>query len=117
MTEESVWIVTRESVDEVPMDGAKGWRQDLTQKATSVFKSYSVSPQKIQEEWARTIRFIGQLIHQAEEQADKEFDMQLDEVTLTVEIDGKGRVGLMGTCNGEANGKGAVTLKFKRSNV
>ena len=116
MTEEPIWIVTRESTDEASIDGEKGWGQSLTQKATSVFRSCSVSPQKIQEEWTRTMRFIGKLIHQAEQQADSEFNMQLDEVTLTVEIDSKGRVGLMGACDGEASGKGAITLKFKRSN-
>jgi hypothetical protein len=115
MSEEPVWIITRDSVDTAPIDGEKGWGQGITQKAASVFKSCSVSPEKIQEEWTRTIGFIGKLIHQAEKQADGEFNMQLDEVTLSVEIDGKGRVSLMGACNGEANGKGAITLKFKRS--
>ena len=116
MIEEPIWIVTRESTGEASIDGEKGWGQDLAQKASLIFKSCSVSPQKIQEEWTRTMRFIGKLIHQAEQQADSEFNMQLDEVTLSVEIDSKGRVSLMGACNGEATGKGAITLKFKRSN-
>jgi hypothetical protein len=115
MLEESIWIITRESIDTAPIEGEKGWGQGITHKAVSVFKSCSVSPDKIQAEWTRTIGFIGKLIHQAENQADDEFNMQLDEVTLSVEIDGKGRVNLMGACNGEANGKGAITLKFKRS--
>ena len=117
MAEESIWIVTRETVEDSPSEeGQKGWGRDLVEKAaTSALKSSPVSINKIKKEWLRTLRLIGQLIHQAEEEAGGEFDMQLDEVTLAVEIDGKGRVGLIGTCNGEANGKGAITLKFKRA--
>ncbi|MEO1389873.1 MAG: hypothetical protein AAFV85_21255 [Cyanobacteria bacterium J06634_6] len=116
MVEESIWIVTRDSVEDSPLrEGQKGWGRDLAQKAASAFVACPVNAEKIQKEWLRTLRFIGQLIHQAEEEAGGEFDMQLDEVTLAVEIDSKGKVGLIGTCSGEANGKGAITLKFKRA--
>jgi len=117
MAEEPIWIVTRETSDASLPEGKKGWGQDLTQKATSVFKSCSVSPEKVQEEWSRTIRFIGKLIHQAEKQAGGDFNMQLDEVTLSVEINGKGKVSLIGACDAESGGKGAITLKFKRPNA
>lgn len=116
MAEEPIWIVTHEPTDMPMQDGEKGWGKELTQKVTSTFKSYPVSSEKIQEEWSRTMRFLGKLIHQAEEQASGTFDMQLDEVTLAVEIDGKGKVGLVGACNGEISSKGAITLKFKRAN-
>ena len=117
MAEEQIWIVAREAVDASFGEGEKGWGQDLAQKVTSAFKSCPVSSEKIQEEWSRTIRFIGKLIHQAEKQAGGEFNMQLDEVTLSVEINGRGKVSLIGACDAEANGKGAITLKFKRSNA
>ena len=39
--------------------------------------------------------------------------MQLEEVELVVEVNGKGQVSLLGT-GGELGGKGAITLKFKR---
>lgn len=117
MAEEPIWIVTREAVDISSDEGVKGWGPDLAQKVASVLKPCPVSPEKIQEEWSRTIRFIGKLIHQAEEQAGGEFNMQLDEVTLSVEISGKGKVSLIGACDAEASGKGAITLKFKRSNA
>jgi len=41
--------------------------------------------------------------------------MQLDEVTLALEITTKGQVSILGACSGEASGKGAITLKFKRA--
>ena len=39
--------------------------------------------------------------------------MQLDELELTVEINGEGQVSLLGT-GGKVGTKGAIKLKFKR---
>ncbi len=114
MTEEPIWIVTRDSVDTDSIGGKKGWGQDIAQRVVSALKSNPVSPERIEKEWTRTIGFIGKLIQQAESSADNDFNMKLDEVTLSVEIDGKGKVSLIGACSGEAIGKGAITLKFKR---
>jgi hypothetical protein len=114
MSDELIWIVTREDENEA-IGGEKGWGQDQAKKVLSVLKLKPVDPEKLKQEWNRTMRLVGQLIQQAEQQAGGEFGMQLDEVTLAVEINGKGQVSLMGACSSEANGKGAVTLKFKRS--
>ncbi len=40
--------------------------------------------------------------------------MQLDEVELSVEINGEGQISLFGIGGGKAGGKGAMTFKFKR---
>jgi hypothetical protein len=113
MPEEQVWIATWDSADS--LEGQKGWGQDVTRKVTSLLNLNPVNPETISAEWNRTMRLIGSLIQQAEEQAGSQLDMQLDEVTLVVEINSKGQVGIVGTCSGEASGKGAITLKFKRS--
>jgi len=41
-------------------------------------------------------------------------DLQLDEVQLSVEINAKGEVGILGT-GGSVGGSGAIRLTFKRN--
>jgi hypothetical protein len=113
MAQEPVWIVTRDS-EETDLGGEKSWK-DWGEKATSRLHLKPVDPELLQREWNRTMNFLGQLIRQAEQQAGGEFGMQLDEVTLSVEINSRGQVTLLGACTAEASGKGAITLKFKRT--
>ena len=113
MSDEPIWIVTRDDQD-IEIGGEKGW-QDWSEKVSSALHLKPVDPEKLKHEWNRTMRFVGQLIHQAEQQAGGEFGMQLDEVTLAVEINSRGQVNLLGACTTEASGKGAITLKFKRT--
>ena len=121
MTDEPIWIVTRDDVADETIEGAKGWGQDLARRGeelvekVSVLKSKAIDPEKLKQEWSRTMRVVGQLVQQAEQEAGGNFGMQLDEVTLAVEINGKGQVNLLGACSSEMNGKGAITLKFKRA--
>jgi hypothetical protein len=42
--------------------------------------------------------------------------MHLDEIELSVEINGEGKVSLIGS-GAKAGGKGAITLKFKRTEL
>lgn len=54
------------------------------------------------------------VVEEAFEKTEKpKSGMRLDEVELSVEINGKGQVNLLGT-GGEAGAKGAIVLKFKR---
>jgi len=117
MSDEPIWIVTRDELEaeNTEAEGGKGWGQDQSKKFFSALKLKPVDPEKLQQEWNRTMRIVGKLIQQAEQQAGGEFGMRLDEVTLAVEINSKGQVNLMGACSTEASGKGAITLKFKRS--
>jgi hypothetical protein len=112
MSDEPIWIVTHD--EDGTAGGEKGWKDELA-KRISVLKPQPVDPEKLKQEWNRTMRIVGQLIQQAEQEAGGSFGMQLDEVTLAVEINGKGQVNLLGACSSEASGKGGVTLKFKRA--
>ncbi len=114
MPDESIWIVTRDDVSSEASVGEKNWR-DWSEKVSSTLNLKPIDPEKLQHEWSRTMQFVGQLIRQAEQQAGGEFGMQLDEVTLAVEIGSRGQVNILGACTTEANGKGAITLKFKRA--
>jgi hypothetical protein len=114
MPDEPIWVITRDESEETSIEGGKGWGQEQAKKILSTLKIKPVDPERLKHEWNRTMRVVGQLIQQAEQQAGGEFGMQLDEVTLAVEINSKGQVNLMGACSSEASGKGAITLKFKR---
>ncbi len=114
MSEEQIWIIARDDTEDESIEGSKGWGQDIAQKVAAL-KPQPVDPERLKQEWNRTMRVVGQLIQQAEKEAGGSFGMQLDEVTLGVEINGKGQVSLLGTCSSEASGKGAITLKFKRA--
>lgn len=113
MTSEPIWIVTRDDAEEETLEGAKGWGEDLYEKV-STLKLKLIDSAQLKQEWNRTMRVIGGLIQDAEKEAGGSFGMQLDEVTLAVEINAKGQITLLGACTSEANGKGAITLKFKR---
>lgn len=114
MPEQEVWIITRDDSEGNSTDGAKGFGKDFVAKV-SALRTKAIDPEKLKQEWSRTMQVVGQLIQQAETEAGGNFGMQLDEVTLAVEVNGKGQVALLGVCSSEASGKGAITLKFKRS--
>ena len=61
------------------------------------------------------LQLVGRLFKQVDQQTCAESDMKLDEVELSVEISGEGEVKLV--AGGKAAGKGAIKLKFKRSDA
>jgi hypothetical protein len=111
MSDEPIWILTRDEYE--AEDGAKGVWDDIGRGVSSL-RARSIDPELLKQDWNRTMRLIGQLVRQSEQEAQGSFNMQLDEVTLAVEIVGNGKVNLLGACTSEAGGKGAITLKFKR---
>jgi len=108
MTEEWIWVVT----DDKPEDDSSD-RKGLLDKFSGL-KRIRVDSEKIEAEWNKVLGVVGRLLLEAEQQVGNKSGMQLDEVTLAVEINGKGQVSLMGV-GGESSGKGAITLKFKRT--
>ncbi|MBD2165450.1 hypothetical protein H6G04_13685 [Calothrix membranacea FACHB-236] len=66
---------------------------------------------KLQQEMKGFLQAMREMLDEAEEPNSK---MQLDEVELSVEINGEGQVSLFGLGGGKAGGKGAMTFKFKR---
>ncbi|GBF82268.1 Pepco domain-containing protein [Aphanothece sacrum] len=57
--------------------------------------------------------FIGAMREMLDEADPPNSQMRLEEVELSVEINGEGKVSLLGI-GGKAGGKGAMTFKFKR---
>lgn len=61
------------------------------------------------------LQLISRLFKQVDQQISSDSDMKLDEVELSVEVSGEGEVKLV--AGGKATGKGAIKLKFKRSDA
>ena len=69
-----------------------------------------VEVSKLKQEMKGFLQAMREMLDEAEQPNSK---MQLDEVELSVEINGEGKVTLLGF-GGKAGGKGAMTFKFKR---
>ncbi|MFM8294551.1 MAG: hypothetical protein ACKN9E_08405 [Microcystaceae cyanobacterium] len=110
-TEPSIWIITATESDEAT-GGKSGFDQGPSYEppALNRHQRSQVSAQTLQANMAEFLTVVEAAFTKAEQSQAK---MQLEEVELVVEVNGKGQVSLLGT-GGELGGKGAITLKFKR---
>ncbi|MGK7895174.1 MAG: hypothetical protein AB4372_16515 [Xenococcus sp. (in: cyanobacteria)] len=69
-----------------------------------------VEVDKLKREMKGFLQAMREMLDEADPPDSK---MQLDEVELSVEINGEGQVSLFG-CGGKAGGKGGMTFNFKR---
>ncbi|MDY6939672.1 MAG: hypothetical protein SWY16_18720 [Cyanobacteriota bacterium] len=65
-------------------------------------------------EMERLINVVERLVNRSSDR--KKYAMQLEEIELSVEIDGRGKVSLVGA-GLDMGGKGAIKLKFKRKSL
>ncbi|MGB3651282.1 MAG: hypothetical protein WBA41_08730 [Rivularia sp. (in: cyanobacteria)] len=77
----------------------------------AIVKRKAVQVTKLKQEMKSFMQAMREMLDEAEEPNSK---MQLDEVELSVEINGEGQISLLGIGGGKAGGKGAMTFKFKR---
>lgn len=115
MAEETIRIVT----DDTPQSEGAKTGQDIAQMwdvevqpAVSAKSGTDVSVDKLEQEMARFMQQVDGWFSRAEQIADMKY-MQLDEVELTVEINGEGKVSLFGA-GAKVGGKKGITLRFKR---
>ncbi|MBW4641741.1 MAG: hypothetical protein KME23_01730 [Goleter apudmare HA4340-LM2] len=80
-------------------------------KGELVITRRKVEVTKIKQEMKGFLQAMREMLDEAEETNSK---MQLDEVELSVEVNGEGQVSLFGMGGGKVGGKGAMTFKFKR---
>ena len=111
-TEPSLWIITRDRVEDesgsrAGFDTGASYREI---EPPSGRNRHQVSAQTLQKHMSEFLVVVESAFEKAEQSQAK---MQLEEVELVVEVNGKGQVSLLGT-GGELGGKGAITLKFKR---
>jgi hypothetical protein len=112
----TIWIIT----ESTPLDGARvsgdvGGVLRPPQYIDSSTQVRSAVPiEKLKKEMEDFLRDLGDIFSSAEHQLEQQkTGMCLDEIELSVEVNGEGQIGLFGV-GGKAGGKGAITLKFKR---
>lgn len=119
---ETIWVI----VDETPQTLQEDGSRDATspgnpwiKKAAAVVgvpQAVKVSTQKLEAEMSRFVQIVSRLFSHAEKQVNPQSGLKLDEIEVSVEINGEGEVKLLGT-GGKAGTKGGITLKFKRTDA
>ena len=82
-----------------------------TPKGPLVTTRKPVEVSKLKKEMRGFVQAMKEMLDEAEVPDSK---MQLDEVELSVEINGEGQISLFGIGGGKAGGRGAMTFTFKR---
>ena len=119
---ETMWVI----VDETPQipqgDGSKDatFRGNPFAKgvasAVGATKAVPVSTQKLEAEMSKFLQIVSKLFSRAEKQVNPQSGLKLDEIEVSVEINGEGEVKLLGT-GGKVGSKGGITLRFKRTDA
>ncbi|MGJ5632611.1 Pepco domain-containing protein [Nostoc sp. CALU 1950] len=76
-----------------------------------VITRHKVEVTKLKQEMKGFLQAMREMLDEADQPDSK---LQLDEVELSVEVNGEGQISLFGIGGGKAGGKGAMTFKFKR---
>ncbi|MBN3941269.1 MAG: hypothetical protein V7L21_19120 [Nostoc sp.] len=76
-----------------------------------VITRHKVEVTKLKQEMKGFLQAMREMLDEADQPDSK---LQLDEVELSVEINGEGKISLFGIGGAKAGGKGAMTFKFKR---
>ncbi|KAM3115948.1 Pepco domain-containing protein [Phormidesmis sp. 146-33] len=115
MPEDYLVIVTDEADEaSVPVEGQRGWGEEVRKRFLS-FREVRLPVSQLEQNMNQFLQLMGRLFKQVDQQIGSESDMKLDEVELSVEISGEGEVKLV--AGEKAAGKGAIKLKFTRSNT
>lgn len=111
--EKGIWIIQESDASKSTSD----WGADYEDSAESNRNGF-VSASQLRENVAEFLEVMTEAFNQAEnvtnqpENAEK--GIRLSELECSIEINGKGQIGLFGIGGGEAGAKGAIKLKFTR---
>lgn len=111
MEDDYLLIITDDIAVSEPIEGQKGWGEEF-QKKISKLREVKLPVAELEAKMQSFLQLVVRLFKQAD-QIGSTSDMQLGEVELSVEISGEGEIKLV--AGGKAAGKGAITLKFVRS--
>jgi hypothetical protein len=116
MAEDYIWIVTETPALEGTRDG--GVRRNPYDDADSVAiaprRGVPVQAAKLEQGMSDFLQVMGRVLGQVRQRSQELSGMELDEIELSVEINGEGQVSLLGS-GGKIGGSSGMTLKFKRS--
>ncbi len=111
--EKGIWIITSDEGEK----GGKGgtdtgydYGRPAPENQLISRKVTRIKAADLKRNMSEFLEVVEETFEKAEKPSSK---IQLEELELAVEINGKGQVSLLGT-GGEAGAKGAITLKFKR---
>ena len=93
-------------------DEGKGWDEPI-RNAVGRLRPVKLDPEIVQEQMVKFVRTVGRVFQQANAEVSPESGLRLEEVELSIKINGKGQVQLI--AGGEAGAEAGITLKFKRS--
>jgi hypothetical protein len=119
MQNDVIWIVT----DETPMakgsiggrtgeDTGNPYDQPEDPSPAQSRRGFPVPVGQLEQQMKEFVEAMGRVLAQAKTSAKEVGGMALDEIELSVEVNGEGQVSLFGM-GGKAGGKGSMTLKFK----
>lgn len=109
MADDVVWIVTDEPVEANLPDGSRGNPFKLPAESS---RRIAVKAEQLEQGVTAFLQVMGRVLRQAKQNAVELGEMELDEIELSVEVNGEGQLSLLGN-GGKAGGKGAMKLKFK----
>lgn len=114
-SEKGIWIITDDTTAVDTRDGSKagrntGYDYGDEPEIKPDKRLRRISAQELKANMDEFLEVVQTIFEKAEQ---SQSSLQLEEIELSVEINGKGQVGLLGT-GGELGGKGAIQLKFKR---
>ncbi len=120
----SIWIVTDDTSEISLPDGVKGgnlrdrgWGEETDFDTRDAETKVLVDADKLEKEMSRFLLVVDKVFSSAEQQtqakSESKSGMQLEEIELTVEINGEGQVKLLGS-GVKAGGKGGIKLTFRR---
>ncbi len=110
MSNKGIWIITEETASSDGEKSAIDTGANYGDEDSNGRKRSRLSADDLKQNMEEFLEVIEKALEQAEKPKS---GMILDEVELSVEVNGKGQVSLFGT-GGEAGGKGAIKFKFKR---
>jgi hypothetical protein len=120
MATDVIWIVTDETPETAVPTGQKN-AQDTGNPYADLEENLTVRPQrrgvpvaaaKLEQGMSEFVEIIGRVLSHTRESTKELAGMTLDEIELSVEVNGEGQLSLLGM-GGKAGAKGAMTLKFK----
>ena len=115
-TPSKIWIITGESDRQETPTGCRsssdigGRLGEQESSPVAATERSQVDVSKLKLEMQGFLKAMREMLDEADPPSAK---IRLDEVELSIEINGEGQVSLFGV-GGKAGGKGAMTFKFKR---
>ena len=116
---DTIRVITYGSINTATTDNKEGAKsinsrfstEKSSKSSDKKIREYEVAVDTLEAEMGNLINVFERLLTRAEKQTQTE--IKLDEIELSVEVNGEGKVSLFGS-GGKAGAKGAIKLKFKR---